>query len=149
MIQTYLVAAAILSLLPHTSPRRVEYASVAIAEVAGDDIDTAAALVVTGSRESQWRRDVEVCRVNGPGGRGMFQVGHWWGPLQTRCGPVLNQTRLAWHVLDKMRGPNRNHHEMFRAYLGRSKRDPEVKLRALLFERVRGDLACACSENSR
>jgi len=145
MISWHVIAAAILSLLPHTQPKRVEHHSQAIAEVSGDDVDAAAALVVIGTRESAWRADVEACRVNGPGGRGTFQVGHWWGPLAVRCGPINGQTRLSWKVLDRMRGPNRDHLEMMRAYLGRSKQDPEVRERAVLFERVRRDIACACS----
>lgn len=143
---TYLatvIALAILSLANAPSPGRAEYFAQAIADVSGGDLDLAAALVVTGDRESGWRPEVERCALAGLGGMGAFQLGDGY-PWSTRCGPVEAQAWGARAALAGV-GTSRSPAETFGRFLGASRRHPEARRRAGLFWVTRERIRCSCS----
>lgn len=137
------IAMAILSLANAPSPARAEYFGQAISVVSGGDLDMAAALVVTGDRESGWRPEVERCELAGLGGMGAFQLGEAYA-WSTRCGPIEAQARGARRALAGV-GTERSPAETFGRFLGASGRHPEARRRAGLFWVTRERIRCACS----
>jgi hypothetical protein len=129
---------------------RLAYLAAAIAGEAGDDIDTAAALIVNGERESSWRTPVERCSIPGLGGWGAFGVARLWTrryPGGT-CGSIDRQVHASrgiwgWHYRDTGWSVPRSFGRYVGARAGGS--HPEARARARIFWTVRAQLACACS----
>lgn len=135
------IALAILVLVPRLDPLRAEYHATIIARVAGDEA-TAAALVVSGARESGFGWEYETCREHGIGGDGDYGLGR--GYQEFACAPPEVQARGAVKALrDKglAEGPLR----AFRGYLGARSDDwPEARRRLSLWTLTLERMRCMC-----
>jgi len=129
MLPVAWISAALAMLAPHVHDARADRIATAVAITAGDDVDLAAALVVTAEGESSFRRDVETCEVRGLGGRGLFGTGPGWGPESRRCGGLAGQARIAARALATDLDPE----AMFARFIAAPGMGPEVRRRSGLF----------------
>ena len=108
-----------------------------ISQIAGDESE-AAALLVTGTRESSWRLGC----VQGIGGAGTYGLGYpYWS---WSCAPLKVQAQMSLQAYHD-KGAPWNWHHAIQGYLGaRSRRHPEVQKRIELFEITRERLECNC-----
>jgi len=132
-----LILFAVFHLAPTTPPDRAEeiYDTVAAAT---QDPDEALLLVVTLRYESQFRREVEDCRVVGDHGLalgGPQLHPHFRGGFSRRdyCGTPSLQAQLAVRALRMCRGGGTVRRAIAR-YMGRRERDPEVNRRVAAYE---------------
>jgi len=133
---------AILSLMPRTDPARAVRQATIIASVTADDAE-AAALVVTGARESGFGRDYETCRLHGDGGDGIFGLG--FGYERFACKAAEVQARGAVKALRDKGWPDRPL-RAFRGYLGALSDDwPEARARLALWTITLERMRCLCS----
>lgn len=156
MVTPFLVSIILRARNPVLAQKRIEHFANAIVETVeaegnktdADDLDDLAALIVIGERESNWRYDVETCRVIGLEGFGTYGVGSLWEsqfPGGT-CGAPVQQAKAALHILHL--GEGRSWRTTFGHYIGAKLvgHHPEAIRRARIFWQVRSMLACACSE---
>lgn len=132
------VLAALLSLAPH-APHATHHAQIILATT--QDEAEIAALLVTGTRESEWR----VGCIQGIGGRGTYGLGY--GYTQWACAPLKIQAQMSLQAfLDK--GAPWSWEHAFIAYLGaKTIREPEAQRRIDMFNLTRERLRCACNPN--
>jgi hypothetical protein len=134
---------------PKLSRARADYLAGAIALEAQDDLDAAAALIVTGERESSCRAAVERCGIPGLGGWGAFGVAELWTPRFPggTCGPITSQARAARAIWLTGYRATLSVGGAFGRYIGAlaGAQHPEARTRTRIFWRVRAELECACS----
>lgn len=134
-----IILAGLFTLAPLTPTKTAEKHARVILSVAEDE-DEAAALLVTGTRESTWRGG---CAI-GIGGAGTYGLGY--GYWRWACGPLKIQAQMALQAYYDKGAPYSWHGAIIH-YLGaRTIREPEAKRRIVMFERTRESLRCACSK---
>jgi hypothetical protein len=132
-----IILGALLCLAPHTPEKRAAMHASIIQRIASTD-DEAAALLVTGTRESDWR----VGCVQGIGGAGTYGLGH--GYKRWACAPLKIQALMSLQAYQDKGAPDAWHHAII-GYLGaRTIQEPEARRRIAMFEVTRERLACAC-----
>lgn len=131
------LVAALLCLSPQTPERRAERHARVILGASSNE-DEAAALIVTGTRESSWRLGC----VQGIGGAGTYGLGV--GYARWACAPLKIQAQMSLQAYRDKGAPDAWHHAIIK-YLGaRSVQEPEARRRIAMFELTRERLACAC-----
>lgn len=129
--------AALLCLAPHT-PERIAARHARTILATTSDEDEIAALLVTGTRESEWRLGC----VQGIGGAGTYGLGV--GYQRWACGPLKIQVQMSLQAY-RDKGAPWNWKGAFVHYLGaKSLRHPEARRRVEMFELTRERLACSC-----
>lgn len=142
-----LMMAAIFAISPATPvDEAVGYAD-SISEVT-QDIDQGLELVTVLKHESDFRREVQTCRVKGDGGLalGSYQLHKHWRagyPESRLCSDLVLQTRLADRALRACRGEKGSHRRAFARFLGRPENDPEVARRVATFQRAKTAVVAA------
>jgi hypothetical protein len=127
--------AALLCLAPLTPPRLAEKHARVILGTAQDE-DEAAALLVTGTRESSWRLGC----IEGIGGRGTYGLGY----RSWACGPLKVQAQMSLQAY-RDKGAPYNWTGAIIHYLGaRTVREPEAARRIEMWHLTRERLACRC-----
>lgn len=131
------LVAALLCLAPHTPEKLATRHARVILQTAADESE-AAALLVTGTRESSWHLGC----VQGIGGAGTYGLGFpYW---RWACAPLKVQAHIALVAYHDKGAPWDWDHAI-QGYLGaRSRKHPEVQRRIALFEITRERLECAC-----
>jgi hypothetical protein len=135
------VATAILCLLPQLSPAVAERHGAVIAFAAHDEAE-AAALVVTGYRETGFEWLYENCSKLGDGGMGTYGLGVGYGA--DACASPERQVRGALLALHNGGFPERPR-RAFARYLGSSERWPEARERLSLWVVTAERIKCSCS----
>ena len=132
-----IVLAALFCLQPTTPPARALRHARTIVAVASTE-DEAAALLVTGTRESSWRLGC----VQGIGGAGTYGLGY--GYRRWACGPLKVQAMMSLQAYRDKGAPEAWDHAIIH-YLGaKTIQEPEARRRIALFELTRERIACAC-----
>jgi hypothetical protein len=135
-----IVIAALLALAPHTAPKLAERHARVILGVASDE-EQIAALLVTGTRESEWRTGC----VRGIGGAGTYGLGY--GYWRWACAPLKIQAQMSLQAYHDKGAPDAWEHALI-GYLGaKSIRDHEAFRRIQLFWLTKERLRCACNPN--
>jgi len=132
------IVAALLCLAPFTPPKAAETHAKIILRTTSDESE-AAALIVTGTRESSWRFGC----VRGIGGAGTYGLGY--GYRRWACAPLKIQAQMSLQAYEDKGAPNNWHGAIIR-YLGaRTIQEPEARRRIEMFELTRARLECKCS----
>ncbi len=130
-----LMALALL-LAPTLPTARAESVAISTAAAAEGDLEEATLLLVTNFRESSFRAEIEDCHVLGDGGRAFtayqLHASHFGGLAPERlCRDPELAARRALRALGA--GPAA---DRVARYMGRSRGDPEVRLRVALYIRL-------------
>jgi hypothetical protein len=131
------LVAALLCLSPHT-PERLATRHARVILGATSSEEEAAALLVTGTRESSWRLGC----VQGIGGAGTYGLGY--GYQRWACAPLKVQAQMSLQAY-RDKGAPWNWHGAIVKYLGaRTIREPEAARRIQLWEETKSRLECNC-----